>query len=269
MNAIHFWACVRAQPPWGWGKAAAARSWNIHHPSTPLTERAEDLNFSLSHISPTLQHTLTHTQARLLLSNCKERRKRVHKYRNPLLFVWLCSWSHHSSHCTICRSMRTFLSPCTHQSAFAGGGGTTGSLGYLCDWHRASCSLSRQRISDGPAPTPSPPPPGDCGEIWKREERRGEQRNNSKAHSLKFFFLFPYWQDAHWSAGGSWLKGAEKGGFCIGGKWTNTRITFLCLPYQSAVLTSMVSYGRAFGVHVCVCVWGGISACNMQSSVNV
>lgn len=45
----------------------------------------------------------------------------------------------------------------------------------------------------------------------KRGERRGEQRNNSKADSLKFFFLFPYREDALWRAGGSWLKGAEKG----------------------------------------------------------
>lgn len=150
--------------------------------------------------------------------------------------------------------MRTFLSPCSHQSAFAGGGGTIGSLGYLCDWHRASCSLSRQRISDGPAPTPSPPPPGDCGEIWKREERRGEQRNNSEADSVKFFSLsiparctLECWRKL--------AEGSRQGEFFIGGKWTNTRITFLRLPYQSAVLTSMVSYGRAFGVHVSVGGW--------------
>lgn len=106
-------------------KTAAAGSWNIHHPSTPLTER-ERARLGTELLSfPHLSYTATHTQARLLLSNSKERRKRVHKYCNPLLFVWLCSWSHHSSHCTICRSMRTFLSPCTHQSAFAGVGGSS------------------------------------------------------------------------------------------------------------------------------------------------
>lgn len=147
--------------------------------------------------------------------------------------------------------MRTFLSPCTHQSAFAGGGGTIGSLGYLCDWHRASCSLSRRRISDGPAPTPSPPPPGDCGEIWKE---RGETRRTEEQQQGWFFKVLLSLSIPGRCTLESWRKlaeGSRKGGFFIGGKWTNTRITFLCLPYQSAVLTSLVSYGRAFGALVC------------------
>lgn len=44
-----------------------------------------------------------------------------------------------------------------------------------------------------------------------REERRGDQKNNTQANYLKFFSLLPYWEDEHWRAGGSWLKGDEEG----------------------------------------------------------
>lgn len=44
-----------------------------------------------------------------------------------------------------------------------------------------------------------------------REERRRDQKNNNQADSLKFLSLFLYWEDEHWSAGGSWLKGDEQG----------------------------------------------------------
>lgn len=184
--------------------------------------------------------------------------------------------------------MRTFLPPCTHQSALAGGGGTIGSLGYLCDWHRASCSLSRRRISDGPAPTPSPPPPGDCGEIWKREERRGEQRNNSKADSLKFFSLFPYRQDAHWSAGGSWLKGAEKGdSLLVVSDQTHASLFCVCRTSQPSSpawwvmeerlvpmyvggghqhATCRVGLVLMYEFHTCSDVYGTIGAVGMQKT---
>lgn len=168
-------------------------------------------------------HAHTETRASLLLSNCKiqalkserEGRKRVHKCCNLLLFVWLSSWSHRSSHCTICGSARTcdFFFSSIDQSALVRRDGPTSSLGYLGDWHWASCSVSRWRISDGLASTPIPPPPSGCREIWKRGETKRTQksRNTECLQCFTFTLLLPpYWKHECWDAGRRWLKGKER-----------------------------------------------------------
>lgn len=174
---MSYWTgCLKQQqPPQYWDRLLLRAEIFNTHPHfwkrDSERERVEDLNSFLSPTSspPALQHTLAlkHTHASLLLSNCKikrsalksgreregerdrEERTRVHKYRNPLLFVWLCTWSQHSSRCTICGSARTcdFWFSIGRPIGAGRGGGPSGSLGYLCDWRSASCSGARGTVS--------------------------------------------------------------------------------------------------------------------------
>lgn len=232
----------------------------------------EDLNFFLSPTSP-LGLTLTHT--RLLLSNCKikqqalksererERNREESKTSQVLqsspVCLAMCMIPPQLS-VPICGSVSTcdfwFSISCPISTGW--GGGSSSSLGYLCDWRPASCSGVRGSVS-----LMLLLPPGDCGEIGKSGETERKHRSKRNANCLKSFAVFfliallERWKLECWKkpAEGS-ERIPEEGGFV--GKRTphSTFLSVLALPVTLPARIYELSKVRCFRLYVNVCGWG-------------